>query len=90
MLAGRYTRLFWISLKTSFFFLFYINTKRTKKIYNYFLNSYCFILQHLKEKKTDNIINECIRQIALADVIILNKTDLVDKVSLNQLENEIK
>ncbi|CAD5112271.1 DgyrCDS1500 [Dimorphilus gyrociliatus] len=49
---------------------------------------YC--LQHLKEVKPDNVINECIRQIALADVIILNKTDLVDEVSLSELKNEIK
>lgn len=33
--------------------------------------------QHLDEKKPDGVVNEAISQVAYADRIILNKTDLV-------------
>jgi len=33
--------------------------------------------QHLDDKKPDGIVNEAISQVAYADRIILNKTDLV-------------
>ncbi|KAL4237105.1 COBW domain-containing protein 1 [Mactra antiquata] len=49
---------------------------------------YC--LKYLSEKKEDGSINECTRQIALADVIIINKTDLVPVEELNDLRNNIR
>ena len=33
--------------------------------------------QHLDEKKPDGVVNEALSQVAYADRIILNKTDLV-------------
>ncbi|KAM8960066.1 zinc-regulated GTPase metalloprotein activator 1B-like [Pelodytes ibericus] len=38
-----------------------------------------YALQHLEEEKPDGLINEAARQVALADVIIINKTDLVSQ-----------
>lgn len=46
--------------------------------------------QALDEKKPDGSINEAQRQVAYADVIMINKTDLVDENELNVLENKIK
>lgn len=34
--------------------------------------------QQLKEKREDGLLNEAVKQIALADVILLNKTDLIE------------
>lgn len=45
--------------------------------------------KYLNESKEDGLINECARQIALADLIILNKTDLVDKSELAALKENI-
>ena len=36
-----------------------------------------FCAQHLREVHADGAINECQQQVALADRIIVNKTDLV-------------
>ena len=35
------------------------------------------IIQHLDDKKPENVENEAVEQIAFADKMILNKTDLV-------------
>ncbi|KAG5193536.1 hypothetical protein JEQ12_019897, partial [Ovis aries] len=47
-------------------------------------------LEHLAEEKPDGIINEASRQVALADIIILNKTDLVSEEDLNKLRTTIR
>ncbi|XP_071548729.1 zinc-regulated GTPase metalloprotein activator 1-like [Panulirus ornatus] len=39
--------------------------------------------KNINEKKLDGVVNEAVRQVALADLLILNKTDLVD---LQQLQ----
>eukprot|EP00069_Balaena_mysticetus_P001245 bmy_03772T0 len=47
-------------------------------------------LNHLAEEKPDGLINEASRQVALADIIILNKTDLVSEEDLNKLRTTIR
>ncbi|KAI8821124.1 CobW/HypB/UreG, nucleotide-binding domain-containing protein [Fimicolochytrium jonesii] len=49
-----------------------------------------FGLQQLQEKKPDGLLNEAIRQIALADRIILNKIDTVSTEQVNHLEESIR
>jgi len=46
--------------------------------------------QYLKEEKEAGLINECARQIALADLIILNKIDLVESSHLSTLQHCIR
>ena len=45
---------------------------------------------HLDEEKAEGVENEAREQIAFADRILLNKTDLVNKTYLNHLKNRIK
>ncbi|XP_035877613.1 COBW domain-containing protein 3 isoform X2 [Phyllostomus discolor] len=47
-------------------------------------------LKHLTEEKPDGLINEASRQVALADIIIINKTDLVSEEDLNKLRTRIR
>ncbi|KAI9091899.1 CobW/HypB/UreG, nucleotide-binding domain-containing protein [Phlyctochytrium arcticum] len=49
-----------------------------------------FGLQQLQEHKPNQPSNEAVRQVAFADRIILNKTDLVDSASLVELESAIR
>ncbi|XP_067677453.1 zinc-regulated GTPase metalloprotein activator 1-like [Haliotis asinina] len=49
-----------------------------------------FCDKQLREQKEDGDINEAQRQIALADVILLNKTDLVSAAEINALRDEIR
>ncbi|XP_063962553.1 zinc-regulated GTPase metalloprotein activator 1-like isoform X1 [Lytechinus pictus] len=49
-----------------------------------------FGLQHIKEEKPEGILNEAVRQIALADLVILNKTDLVNTQELTQVRDTIR
>ncbi|CAM6129969.1 unnamed protein product [Calypogeia fissa] len=46
--------------------------------------------RHIEEVKPDGIVNEAVEQIAYADRIILNKTDLVGEAELNSLSRQIK
>eukprot|EP00873_Tetraselmis_striata_P021082 jgi/Tetstr1/441346/TSEL_029597.t1 len=48
------------------------------------------IVQHLDEKKEDGIINESVQQIAFADRILLNKTDLVDAGEKADIKERIR
>jgi len=48
------------------------------------------IAQHLDEEKPDGVENESVEQIAFADVIILNKTDLVSAEQLTAVKDKIK
>ncbi|XP_064386775.1 zinc-regulated GTPase metalloprotein activator 1-like [Halichondria panicea] len=45
--------------------------------------------QQLDEKKQDGSVNEAIRQVALADIILVNKTDLVTKQQLEAIKSRI-
>ncbi|XP_039218237.1 COBW domain-containing protein 1-like [Crotalus tigris] len=46
-------------------------------------------LQHLKEEKPTGLINEAARQVALADLIIINKVDLVSQAELMKLRTAV-
>ncbi|XP_051714519.1 putative COBW domain-containing protein 7 isoform X2 [Oryctolagus cuniculus] len=46
--------------------------------------------KHLTEEKPDGLINEATRQVALADIILMNKTDLVPEEDLNKLRTTIR
>lgn len=46
--------------------------------------------QHLDERKPKGVVNEAVEQIAFADRIVLNKTDLVDEEYLEELEERIR
>lgn len=48
------------------------------------------VSQHLDEEKPDGAVNEAMEQVAFADRLILNKTDLVDDAALDALERRIK
>merc|ERR1712232_132372 len=48
------------------------------------------IIQHLDEEKPEGVENESVEQIAFADRIILNKTDLVDETTLDEVERRIR
>ena len=47
------------------------------------------ILQHLQEEKPEGVENESVEQVAFADRILLNKTDLVSEEELNNVKVEI-
>ncbi|XP_051924431.1 zinc-regulated GTPase metalloprotein activator 1 isoform X2 [Hippocampus zosterae] len=47
-------------------------------------------LQHLREEKADGLVNEAERQIALADLTIINKTDLVREEELAQVRDAVR
>ncbi|XP_062455294.1 putative COBW domain-containing protein 7 isoform X5 [Rhea pennata] len=47
-------------------------------------------LQHLTEEKPEGLINEASRQVALADLIIINKTDLVSGEELNKIKASVR
>ncbi|KAJ1553788.1 COBW domain-containing protein 1, partial [Cladochytrium tenue] len=49
-----------------------------------------FALQHIKETKEDGSVNEAIRQIALADRLVINKIDLVGSADLEELEETVR
>jgi len=48
------------------------------------------ILEHLMEEKPDGIVNEAAVQVAFADRLLLNKTDLVSKEELEEVRGEIR
>ena len=48
-----------------------------------------FGLRQLREERPEGVVNEAIRQIALADRVILNKVDLVDPKQLQDLRSAI-
>merc|ERR1711971_473921 len=48
------------------------------------------ILEHLREEKPEGVENEAVEQIAFADRILLNMTDLVDEGTLAEVEAEIR
>jgi G3E family GTPase len=48
------------------------------------------VLQHLNEVKPDGVENEAVEQIAFADRIVLNKTDLVDEATIAEVTARIR
>lgn len=47
-------------------------------------------LQQLDEKKQDSVLNEALRQVALADILLLNKIDLVTEKQLDDVSKRIR
>ncbi|KAI8099720.1 COBW domain-containing protein 6 [Halteromyces radiatus] len=47
------------------------------------------IREYLGEEKQDTSINEALKQIAISDRIVINKTDLVSATELDQLEEDL-
>ncbi|XP_067425305.1 zinc-regulated GTPase metalloprotein activator 1A-like isoform X2 [Emydura macquarii macquarii] len=47
-------------------------------------------LQHLTEEKPDGLVNEATRQVALADLIIINKTDLISQEEMNKIRTAVR
>ncbi|XP_004838250.1 COBW domain-containing protein 2 isoform X1 [Heterocephalus glaber] len=47
-------------------------------------------LKHLAEEKPDGLTNEATRQVALADIILINKIDLISEEELNKLRTAIR
>ncbi|CAM5624942.1 CobW family GTP-binding protein [Streptomyces coeruleorubidus] len=48
------------------------------------------VLQHLDEVKPEGVENEAVEQIAFADRVVLNKTDLADDATLAEVEARIR
>src|SRR5919108_6670277 len=48
------------------------------------------ILQHLDEVKPEGVENEAVEQIAFADRIVLNKTDLADEETIGEVVRRIR
>jgi G3E family GTPase len=48
------------------------------------------VLQHLDEVKPEGVENEAVEQIAFADRIVLNKTDLVDEDTITEVESRVR
>ncbi|GBF94764.1 hypothetical protein Rsub_07647 [Raphidocelis subcapitata] len=48
------------------------------------------LLQHLDEEKPGDVVNEAVQQVAFADRILLNKTDLVTKADLSLVKRRIR
>ncbi|KAL4436341.1 hypothetical protein ABPG77_009903 [Micractinium sp. CCAP 211/92] len=48
------------------------------------------VVHHLDEEKPEGVVNEAVEQIAYADRIVLNKTDLVQPEQLEALEQRIR
>ncbi|RUP49066.1 CobW/HypB/UreG, nucleotide-binding domain-containing protein [Jimgerdemannia flammicorona] len=49
-----------------------------------------YVEKHIGEKAENGSINDAVKQIAIADRIIINKTDLVDEGTLTQLESDLR
>ena len=49
-----------------------------------------FTGQHLDEKKPEGVENEAHEQVAFADILVLNKTDLIDEKELESIKNKLK
>ena len=49
-----------------------------------------FTAQHLDEEKPEGVENEAHEQVAFADVLVLNKTDLVTSEELEQTKQKLK
>mmetsp|Transcript_8566 Transcript_8566/g.20630 ORF Transcript_8566/g.20630 Transcript_8566/m.20630 type:complete len:344 (-) Transcript_8566:109-1140(-) len=75
--------------------IIYTVQTNTKLSDNYFIDSIVCLAdakhlnQHLDEKKPEGAINEALQQVAFADKILLNKTDLVTKEEKDTLKQRL-
>ncbi|XP_062373009.1 zinc-regulated GTPase metalloprotein activator 1 [Sardina pilchardus] len=49
-----------------------------------------YTMQQLTEEKPDGLVNEATRQVALADLLIINKTDLVSEQELRKVRETVE
>eukprot|EP00954_Amorphochlora_amoebiformis_P008150 632285-Amorphochlora_amoeboformis.AAC.1 len=49
-----------------------------------------FVVQNLAEKKAHGTVNECRQQLAFADIILLNKLDLISKEELKKVKSGVR
>jgi G3E family GTPase len=47
-------------------------------------------LEHLREEKPEGVENECVEQVAFADRVLLNKCDLVDEETIEDVHRAIR
>lgn len=52
--------------------------------------SLTILIQQLDDKKKDTLLNEALRQVALADILLLNKIDLVPEEQLDIISKRIR
>lgn len=72
---------------------FYLNSwkyKKTSTVSCLFLHGNYTYIQQLDEVKPDGSLNEALRQVGLADVILINKTDLVTTEQLAAIRQRIR
>ncbi|KAK2488986.1 hypothetical protein MC885_017638, partial [Smutsia gigantea] len=81
---GAVASMFWVDAELGIDI--YLDGKFREQIFSCFQ----FDDKHLAEEKPDGLINEASRQVALADIIIINKTDLVSEEDLNKLRRTIR
>ena len=48
-----------------------------------------FLKDHINEVRPEGTVNEAVQQVAFADKILLNKTDLVSKAEMKQLKETV-
>uniref|UniRef100_A0A3Q3B5L8 COBW domain containing n=1 Tax=Kryptolebias marmoratus TaxID=37003 RepID=A0A3Q3B5L8_KRYMA len=75
--------------------MFWVDAELGSDIYldgkkSFCFNSLPFLIFLLQKEKADGLINEAARQIALADLTIINKTDLVNEEELNQVRDSVR
>ena len=47
-------------------------------------------MRHLDEEKPEGVVNEALEQVAFADRLVMNKTDLVTEAELKSVEARVK
>uniref|UniRef100_A0A3P8S3K8 COBW domain containing n=1 Tax=Amphiprion percula TaxID=161767 RepID=A0A3P8S3K8_AMPPE len=73
--------------------MFWVDAELGSDIYldgKKFVMTSVFDLHQLTEEKADGLVNEAARQIAVADLTIINKTDLVKEEELNQVRDTVR
>jgi len=48
------------------------------------------VMEHLREEKPEGVENECVEQLAFADRVLLNKCDLVDEPTIEEVYKAIR
>ena len=49
-----------------------------------------YAMRHLDEEKPEGVVNEALEQVAFADRLVMNKTDLVTEAQLRSIESRVK
>uniref|UniRef100_A0A3Q3N6W5 COBW domain containing n=1 Tax=Mastacembelus armatus TaxID=205130 RepID=A0A3Q3N6W5_9TELE len=73
--------------------MFWVDAELGSDVYldgKIFVPTRVFVLHQLTEEKPDGLISEAARQVAVADLTIINKTDLVTEEELNQVRDTVR